>query len=392
MIVLGPLDADLCGAPDYWREGNWRPPSPQDIMAGSHGLGLMPSIPFDRCDAVLVYDARNLDAPMPRDQGWEERGDGNAARHEPERGTLLIEADEGRVLGYMGAARGRLERMPQYVACTTVFARDAAVGELDRRTLGWEAMVAASDDGRRARGMAMSWHERFVYRALDGGRTFPFSASVPIDTLTEVWHAAALDGQLLGFRVDPDEVRGAEVEEDDGGRTINSLDGYVNNEPRFVFGYGAAPGRPLLLARFGKPQERGIFRGRVRRFAASAPGRFMRAEFRAAAPGPRARLRLLVYPEGGAGRDVPLRGSAAFRIAWQTGDGLRPNALPTNSLTVARAFVPTDAWHVVEVVAEIGDLTPGAPLWFALERDWRSDEDALPATVHLLQVIVEAAR
>mgnify|MGYP000303674660 FL=1 len=119
MIVLGPLDADLCGAPDYWREGNWRPPSPQDIMAGSHGLGLMPSIPFDRCDAVLVYDARNLDAPMPRDQGWEERGDGNAARHEPERGTLLIEADEGRVLGYMGAARGRLERMPQYVACTT---------------------------------------------------------------------------------------------------------------------------------------------------------------------------------------------------------------------------------------------------------------------------------
>ena len=25
-----------------------------------------------------------------------------------------------------------------------------------------------------------------------------------------------------------------EVEDDDGGRTINSLDGYVNNEPRFV--------------------------------------------------------------------------------------------------------------------------------------------------------------
>ena len=391
MIVLGPLDADLCGAPHYWREGNWRPPLPMDIVAGSHGLGLMPSIPFDRCDAVLVYDARDPDAPLPRDQGWDEKTSGIEPRHEAEQGTLLIEAGEGDVLGYLGAETGRLERMPQYAVCTTVFAKDATASE-DRRARGWEAMVAASGEGRRARGMAMSWNERFVYRSLDGARTFPFSAAVSHDTLHEVWHAAALDGQLLGFRVNRDEAGNVEAEDDDGGRTINSLDSLINNEPRVVFGYGDAPDRPTLFASFGKPEEAGIFRGRVRRFAASAPGRFMRAEFRAAALAERVRLRLVLYAEGGSEREEPLRESAAFRIAWASGDELRPNALPQRSLTVARAFDPSDAWRIVEVAAELGDLKPGEPLWFALERDWRSDEDGLRATVHLLQVIVEAVR
>jgi hypothetical protein len=389
MIVLGPMNADLGGAPAYWRQGNWRPPG-VDRQTEQGSLALTTSIPFDRCDLVLEYDARDLKRPLPGDQGWDLKSSGGEPMHEAELGALRFDVPEGEILFFSGETRIRLENIPEYAVFYVLFTRedDRRAEQEDRREdatiIGWDAQILLKRQREPFRGLRATWGDRFLYRELGNGTAAKqIDASVPHDTLTEVWHSAAIDGQMRGIRSRRDSPF-----PDDGGKTIGSLDHLINNEDRAFFGAEqSAAGPARFVARFGKTDPRGTYRGRIRRFVASAPGRRICAEFRAAAPGKSVRVRLILYadiPEDGT------EGSAAFTIRYASGASVRPNEIPRDEVTISRQFDATNFHRIVEAAVDLRPFTAGAPFWFSVERDWQNRSDTLTSTVHLLQVILEA--
>ncbi len=389
MIVLGPMDADLGGAPSYWRRGNWRPAGP-DRDAATRSLTVVPTIPFDRCDIVLVYDAADLKRPLPEEQGWEVKASAGGPVHLASQGALRLDAPAGEELWFYSTVRASTTNVPDHAVVWALFAVEDTRGDRpddDKRQIGFDLQVLANREGEPFRGLRATWSNRFVWRSLGRGeRVKEIDASVPHDTLTEVWHGVAIDGRLTGFKTLPSDDNLSVP--DDGGLTIGGLDGLINNEPRSFFGVDTSADPPASFsARFGKTDPAGSCRVWIRRVVASAYGRWLVAAFRAAAPGTAVRLRLVLYadiPEDGAD------GAAAFLIRYASGSDVRPNERPTSEVTISRQFDSTNFHRVVEAAVDLKPFRPGAPLWFSVERDWRNESDKLRATVHLLQVILEA--
>jgi hypothetical protein len=392
MIVLGADDADLGGAPPYWRSLDWRPPGP-DREAFRRTLAAVPSIPFDRCAVVHRYDATVAERPLPDDQGWKTVG--GTPVHDPDHGVLRIDAGAGEELWFRADAGAPGAELPDSAVLWALFAvegpgRDERGEGGDERPVGIDFEVLASRAGEPSRGLRASWGSRFLWRSVGTGqRVRRIAATVPHDTLTEAWHGAAIDGRLAGLKsVTGDGPRDDVPLRDDGGMTIGSLDGLINNDPRAFFGTaGGGDDRGHFSARFGKTDREGGCRALVRRVVASAPGRWLAAEFRAAAPGRAVRLRLVLYadlPADGEG------GAAAFLIRYAAGGDIRPNERAVDAVTISRQFDRASAHRIVEAAVDLRPFRAGAPLWFSVERDVGNDSDRLDATVHLLQVILEA--
>jgi hypothetical protein len=222
-----------------------------------------------------------------------------------------------------------------------------------------------------------------MYRTLDDADVFPMVQNIAESDLLRVWHRMALDAELTG----PD-VPNDNVEPRDGGKTIASLDGYINNDPRHRFSYGRR-GPAGVVAEFGaKTKTAGQLSGWLRNFHASFPGRFLRTGFRAVALAKTTRLRLVLCVEAG-----PLfaNAPAVFLVNYTSPSlGMRIGLLPSKPATPATVdFNTSNAGTMVEVKVELGDLEPGEDLWFTIERHWQHDNDKQRSTVHLLMVIVE---
>ncbi len=257
-------------------------------------------------------------------------------------------------------------------------------GSGDPKSGGLDFVVEASPEEGRSRGMRANWTDLFLYRSLDGVDAFPVLQPSAEPTLLNAWHRTALDAELRGPN-----VRGRGIEENDGGKTIGSLDGLINNDDRRAFKYGA-PARLRAHALFGKTEAGGPLEGRIRNLVASYAGRFMRAGFRAAAMGKRTRLRFIFCVDA----DPQFRpASAAFLVRYTSPSlGLRPGTLPsTEAPRAIRQFDAANVHRTVEVPFELENLVKGEELWFTIERDWRHEGDELPSTLHLLMVIVEEA-
>lgn len=375
MIVLGPMNADLNGAPPYWRTGNWRPYTLTEAPSGC----VFTTVPFDKCDLVFEYDARLPKTPLPEDQGWKlSNGSPDNWKHEPERGTLRFSFKDDS--SSFWSRIEKRETMPDRAVAYGLFRIERDSGTEKRG--GLDFVVEANPPNGRSRGMRANWTNRFLYRPLDNANSFPIAQPAAEPTLLNAWHRLGLDAELMGPK-----VRGEDVEEDDGGKTIGSLDGLINNDDRRAFRYGPAAG-PQARAVFGKTDPGGPLEGEIRNFVGSFPGRFMRAGFRAVALGNRTRLRFIFCADPGA-RDEP--GSAAFLVRYATPRlGLRPASLPLNEAPRAiRQFDASNIHRTVEVPVDLANLTAGEELWFTIERDWRHEGDKLRATVHLLMVIIE---
>ncbi len=376
MIVLGPMDANLNGAPPYWRTVNWRPYT----RAAAPANACLPTLPFDKCDLVYEYDARIPKAPLPADQGWSREGGADSDWvHDPARGVLRFSIKEGVSFWIREEKAGRIT--PDRAVARGLFLIQQDSG--NTRQGGLDFVVEASRDEGRTRGMRANWTNRFLYRSLDGGNFLKVSQPSAEPTLLRAWHQMALDAELSGADVNIDGI-----EKDDGGKTIGSLDGLINNDNRNAFGYGKG-GSPLTRAVFGKTDGPGPVEGLLRNFYASYSGRFLRASFRAITLGKRTRLRFVFCVDADPGFEP---GSAVFRVRYATpSQGLRPAELPSRNAPLAiRQFDAANVGRTVEVPVDLGKrMKAGEELWFTLERDWRHEADKLRATVHLLQVIVE---
>ena len=250
------------------------------------------------------------------------------------------------------------------------------------RRVGSVATQASPKEGRQ-RGMRGSWTDGWTYRRLDNGAPIPMVQPTAVQSLSDVWHRLALDAELTGPN-----VKGDDIEDDDGGMTIGSLDGILNNDPRHLFGYGGNA-KSEALAQFGKidPKANGSVDGWIRNYCASYPGRFMRAGFRAVALGKTTVLRFVFCAEIDPKAEP---GTAAFLVRYASPSlGLNATSLP--SVDAPLAIGDFEAGKIVELRVELEQLVSGEELWFTIERDWRNEEDRLRSTPHLLMVIVEQA-
>ena len=376
MIVLGPMDADLNGAPPYWRNGNWRPNTPPILSTPC----AFTTCPFDKCDLVFEYDARLQKQPMPEDQGWTQKGDTGAFwQHEPERGALRFSIPED--VTSFWSVDAVIELPPIRAVGYGLFLVES--GKLDSKVGGLEFVTQASPKEGRQRGMRGSWTDGWTYRRLDNGAPIPMVQPTAVQSLSDVWHRLALDAELTGPN-----VKGDDIEDDDGGMTIGSLDGILNNDPRHLFGYGGNA-KSEALAQFGKidPKANGTVDGWIRNYCASYPGRFMRAGFRAVALGKTTVLRFVFCAEIDPKAEP---GTAAFLVRYASPSlGLNATSLP--SVDAPLAIGDFEAGKIVELRVELEQLVSGEELWFTIERDWRNEEDRLRSTPHLLMVIVEQA-
>jgi len=373
MIILGPRDADLGGAPDYWREGNWRP----DTLGRGPQNCTFTSLPFDKCDVVFEYDARRPEQPMPADQGWELFEDGSDTwRHDPQHGVLRFQAD--------GSSRSFWRREGD---ADTQFDRGAAYGlfminrpEEEPRNPGLDFIFQAAPEEGRVRGMRGCYSDRWHWRALVGSAQRPILRAAAEPEMEQVWHNFGMDAELVGARIEQDNF-----DSNDGGKTIGSLDGLISNEDRRFFDY-AERDNPLPVATFGLTEPAQSIAGMVRTFVTSFSGRFLRPAFRATAQAEVTRLRL-VFCRAPGEDDRP----AVFHVRYTSpGLGMRDNSLPDRSAgreTVV--FDPGRPGELVEISFRLDSLRPGEPIWFTVERDWHHDEDQLRDTVHLLSAILE---
>ncbi|MBI1356589.1 MAG: hypothetical protein GC160_19790 [Acidobacteria bacterium] len=375
MIVLGPMDADLNGAPHYWRTANWRPYTREPAPANA----FLPTVPFDKCDLVYEYDARFTKTPTPADQGWKLNGGSESDwKHDPQRGVLGFRIKEG--ASFWNREDKHETLAPERAAAYGLFllVRDSG----DAKQGGLDFVVEASRNEDRTRGMRANWTDRFLYRSLDDADSIAVVQPSAEPRLLQAWNRLALDAELVGADINLDGV-----EKDDGGKTIGSLDDLINNDDRRAFRYGKGSGR-LTRATFGKTDRNGPLEGFLRNFCASYPGRFVRAGFRAAAPAERTRLRFVFCVDADRGFEPA---SAVFRVRYAAPSvGLRPQQIPTEEAPLAiRQFDAANVGRTVEVPVDVGKLEAGEELWFTLERDWSHEADKLRSTVHLLQVIVE---
>ena len=374
MIVLRPMDADLNGAPPYWRSGNWRPNTPPTLSLPC----AYTTCPFDKCDLVFEYDARLPERPMPDAQGWKQGGaTGDFWQHDAERGALRFSIPDN--VDSFWSVEALIERGTDRSVGYGLFL--AETGKPDTQVGGVDFVTQASPPEGRYRGMRGNWTGGWNYRRLDTGALIPMVQPTAVQTLGDVWHRFALDAELTGPN-----VRGEDVEEDDGGLTIGSLDGILNNDPRRLFGYGATA-ESAALALFGKTDESGNVAGWIRNYYASYPGRFMRAGFRAVAHGETTLLRFVFCAEASPEAD---RDTAAFVVRYaSTSLGLSANSLP--AVEAPLAVAEFEAGKTVELPVKLTNLEDGEELWFTIERAWKNDEDRLRSTLHLLMVIVQDA-
>ncbi|MQX37643.1 hypothetical protein [Roseospira navarrensis] len=378
MIVLGPRDADLGGAPAYWREADWRPDSVGRTPRGP----TFPAIPFDRCDLVLEYDARWPGRPLPSDQGWELASEGDGLWSHDARHGVLRFRPEGATPSFW-RRMGRLESKLDRGAAHGLFRIDQGAQEI--RAGGFEVMFMVAPPQGRARGMRGCWSDRWHWRTLDGGVPFPLAKASAEPSLDRVWHGFGMDAELVGPPVPQDNF-----DPDDGGTTLGSLSGVVSQEDRRRFGYGEfEPQTPLVI--FGMTEPGTAMAGQIRNLCVSFPGRFLRPSFRAVAQAETTRLRLL-FGVDGSPRDG--RNTAAIRVRYTAPSlGMREGLLPQKDLGGRPlAIDPGRADGLHELAVDLEGLKPGEPLRFTVERAWDADADTMPETALLLAAILEEAR
>jgi len=371
MIVLGPRDADLGGAPDHWREGNWRP----DTLDRGPQTRVFTSIPFDKCDVVLEYDARRPERPTPEDQGWRLEGDNGIWSHDPLGGVLRFRSDSNQSFW---SQQGDTEQPFDRGAAYGLFqiARPAR----EPSEPGLDFLFHASPEDGRLRGMRGCFSSLWHWRALEGGgiRLVVRAAAEP--EILQVWHDFGMDAELMGARINQDNF-----DRDDGGTTIGNIGAILSNEDRRFFGY---PQRddPRPFAAFGLVDSFNGMSGAVRNYIASFPGRFLRPAFRATALSETTLLRF-VFVAGASRSDEP----AIFRVHYTSPSlGMRDVALPDREAALNGVrFDPGTPGALAEMTVPLEGLRTGEPIWFTIERDWANRDDLLRDTVHLLSIIME---
>ncbi len=356
--VHTPREAELDGLPSHLIES-----SAQALLPiGQPGTGSIIGIPFDKCDAVIEYDARFGTDPLT--QGWQNVNSSGGA---PTDYALV----DGGVLNFVTPNPSYWRKTLTLLAAPTsvhVYSKYRVQTSTTGFGQGFEikgiGAPGASVDYKGVRYV----QDRDVLSEID----LPNLVSNPVaDRVAGSWT------QLYAGN-DPATDR-AFLVLDDG--EISAIDSAT------VF--GTQPGgavAPRLRGEFGNTQIiGGVLTGQIRNFILSCNGRFTRAFFRSYAAVAAPVLRMQFVSDLDA-----VSPSARFLIRYGS-LGLGTNPYTYGALSVGVTALFTNPKNLmVEVSATLPTLTARQPFWFSVERDWAHVDDITRATVHLLAATVRS--
>lgn len=312
------------------------------------------TLPFEKCDAVIEYDARL--GSLPSAQGW--------TRAFPASGQFSV------ANGVL--QQNRVSGSNDFFYAETVLA--AAPDQVHGYVLGRAAdgvqlgfMGLAEAAGNNARGFRTELEgsagtTQLHHDLLAGG-------AAAVDSTTHRGWVRAGYSYDLGSGA----CEGAS----------DSL-GFRLTAPQGTF---PGPGNPVpnvdhrIEAHLGKlTTDVGLTWARYA--CVSTPGRFIRPYFRGYSQVQSPVLRLYVYAE-------PYSGTASVRFLVRYDSGsLDPRSRPTKTVS-ATVATPTPG-QIYEVALTLTDAGAG-PVWFSVERDWSHGDDLLESAAHLTQIVLRAA-
>lgn len=359
--------ADLNGAPESWRTGQWRPGTPSDAPQS----GSLISIPFDKCDVVMEYDGRF--GTLPDAQGWT-GGDGtlvagNVLRLESAASTVIWEQ----------TVDSEVTIAPEEIHAYAVYMVESWTPDTPGNPgegVNFRAMFSLPDAGPY---LGVSWchSDHLGLLALDDSAEVAGEHVLTSGDLTEdvsnppVWHRVAAQYR----RSSPTGV------------IVTHNDHPPRMTPNDTFDEFGASADVELVGRFGSVQAGGTLVTYIRNFVLSAPGRFIRTHWRSFAPSAAPVLRLYLS------RDSSIFSSdvdARFLVRYGTyTTGSNPYLIPTNTVSVTATMMTPN--QLYEVPLTLTGLTTRAPVWFTIERDWSHIEDTTRATVQLCHMTIRAS-
>jgi uncharacterized repeat protein (TIGR01451 family) len=357
-VVITLTDADLNGAPGFWRSVDWLPTTNTAIEPTA---GALPGIPLDKVDYLVEYDARL--GTVPDDQGWKPSPAAPAFfRLLP--GTLAFGNTAAEPAFYTQTTaleRGLPEQVHAYATLTIAEAPGRAAQDLGE---SFEIRFLVGQNDNESTGMRAGWSRTrnsglFHYVRLDGSDRFAPTSIEPLNRLINAWTSVSLQADLRD------------------NRALMSHAGIVDHRPLEWFGRGKSREAELEVL-FGFTRSRGRASGQLRNLVVSGPGRFMRVWLRSAAPTDAPVLRL------GFITDARVKGRARITVRYDGDPGRQPFMLPATRVdrTLPVGGVAPGQPEFIDLPLERG--RQGQHLLLTVERDWTHGEDELRATLRLV--------
>jgi hypothetical protein len=359
VIVLNPTDADLGGAPLFWVERDYR----SGTIASQTNTGAVRGIPFDRCEAVVEYDARF--GTLPAAQGFSFIGTG-------------VDTDWALLSG------GSLRGLTPGSGATGYWRKDVVLPAIEGRVNAYARYAVQDNVGGDATANGLN----FVGMVAPGGAAAWEGVRWRLRDAASPLKAVFLDGSSDAALFIPG-VFGSAWRQD-------TFQSHFADDRAIVFSdnipteTGAAgifstlaggPASPTIRAEFGDILGSGIT-ALVRNFVVSTPGRFIRAWYRAYATVTNPMVRLYVSSD----LDSSGETLARFLVRYGSAD---PFAVPGSTVSGTVSFPTRNT--VFELPLQLAGLTANQPFWFTVERELGHVDDRTEATVWLHQATVRGA-
>jgi len=358
-LGLNLLNADLNGAPDFWRGMDWLPGNNIEIAPTAP---TRPGIPFDKIDHLIEYDAR-LNT-RPEEQNWRPTGP-VTSRFRLASGALLMTAPVNSAPAFFTAELPVEGRMPDQVHAYAVVAPGRGGRENESGSEFFEVRKVITSGGDRAFGGT-----RAGWRETRGNLEFsylPFDATTRIDPVTEELRGALRSAwQRLSMQSD---LRANQALLSIGG-AIDSRAVSDFGRPRF------ASETPGLVAQFGLFNRRIGGTAWLRNMIVSAPGRFVRVSLRGIAPSDNPVLRLIFLS------DQPVRGVARFGVRYSDNPATAENALFGTHVTGLVAAPLTG--ETARLDLNLDRVRAGRALTLLIERQSFARDDTLRGSLRLV--------
>jgi len=348
-----PHEADLNGLPPIVVEENLRAANP----VSQPGTSAISTIPFDKCDVVIEYDARFGQLPLAA--GFTGFGSGGVY-------TLI----DGGVLSITTTVADAFLKEVTLGSAFTEIHLYAQVRTDSSSVVSDEKGFGLLADG--APGASANYH------------------GIKMRSRAGLLNMQTLTGSTLHDVTSPPPsawvtfYAGLKIGASEGVLAIPILTGPVapsnwgSGEPG-----GASPTFRMAFGDF----EGSTLQSYLRNIVASIGGRFVRAFFRSYASAAAPVLRLSFSGDADAGPGTTVR----FRVRYGSlGPGTNPYNL--GSATIVEATANFSAKNViVEVPFQLSGLVANAPFWFSVERAWENINDTMPGTAHLIAATVRSS-
>jgi hypothetical protein len=350
-----PHEADLNGMPSIVIEQNVRAYNP----VSQPGTSSVPSIPFDKCDVVIEYDARFGQLPGPA--GFTNGGGG---------GTYTLV--DGGVLSIItgGTSDKYFKEVTLGAAFSEIHMYAQVRTDASTEATANEGLHLLGDGAPGASGSYLGMQMRSRIRKL----AMLTLDEVTANPLPQEMPASGWWNFYSGLKVGASKYAVA----------LPALAGPIDPSS---WGTGSAGGvNPTVRMTFGDLVG-STLQSYLRNMVVSCGGRFVRAFFRSYAAAAAPVLRLSISGDVDAGPGTTVR----FRVRYGSlGPGASPYSLGAATIVEATANFSSKN-VVVEVPFQLTGLVAKAPFWFSVERAWENINDTMPGTAHLIAATVRSS-